>query len=173
MACDGSFALVHNGHSFNGQLAKQLKQEGHHIKGETDSEVLCHLVERLYSEHGDMASAFWYLDEYGFSGAILVLMRDGRIFGYRDETYPICIARHNREVYLASTVKAIESLVGHSVKAWEPKPWQTVEVNKGKVYVYKPKHVEKPKVTVETGFPWYGNFFWNNLNHNLRGGEYV
>jgi glucosamine--fructose-6-phosphate aminotransferase (isomerizing) len=165
MACDGSFALVHNGHTVNGDLAKQLKSEGHRIQGETDSEVLCHLVEKLYHVHGNMANALYVLDEYEFSGAILVLMRDGRIFGFKDDFYPLWVGRSRSEVYLASTQKAIESLVGRAVNCTEVKPWQIVVVSRGKVIWFKPKKVERPEVKL----PWYSSFFYDNL----RGGDYI
>ena len=54
--CSGKIALVHNGiiENYNA-LRELLESEGHIFKSETDTETLCHLIERFYK--GDLVKA--------------------------------------------------------------------------------------------------------------------
>lgn len=55
--CSEEIAIVHNGIIENyRELKEELLKEGHRFKGETDSEVICHLLEK-YSKEGDLLSA--------------------------------------------------------------------------------------------------------------------
>ena len=54
--CSGKIALVHNGIIENcNALRELLESEGHIFKSETDTETLCHLIERFYK--GDLVKA--------------------------------------------------------------------------------------------------------------------
>ncbi|MFN3394100.1 MAG: glutamine--fructose-6-phosphate aminotransferase, partial [Candidatus Thermochlorobacter sp.] len=48
---DGTIAIIHNGIIENyAAIRTQLLRKGHHFKGETDTEVLAHLIEEVASE---------------------------------------------------------------------------------------------------------------------------
>ncbi len=56
LSCDGKIAVVHNGIIENYQeLRKQLTEEGHAFKSQTDTETVAHLVEKYYN--GDLREA--------------------------------------------------------------------------------------------------------------------
>src|SRR5690349_21436685 len=49
-SCDGTIAVVHNGIIENaGALKHSLEEKGHKFASETDTEVLAHLVEELFT----------------------------------------------------------------------------------------------------------------------------
>ncbi len=56
--CAGSVAVVHNGTIENfEELVRGLEERGHQRRSETDTEVVAHLVEERYAEHGgDLAA---------------------------------------------------------------------------------------------------------------------
>lgn len=165
LSCHKEFALVHNGSMFNHDIMKKLKAEGHRIKGETDSEALCHQLEKLYWEHRNMVDAINGLYEYNFNGAILVLLRDGTLYGMRDSIFPLCVAQDGREIYLASTKDAIESFKGRNVKAVKLEPWQIVEIRRGKLKIHKAIHKEELVISEKMGkytvYRWFPNIFGN------------
>ena len=56
---DGNFAVVHNGIISNYRpLREQLKKEGFKFSSETDTEVLAHLLEKLYKRSRNVEKAF-------------------------------------------------------------------------------------------------------------------
>ena len=128
ISCDKSFALIHNGHSFTHGLEMKLKWSGHRIQGETDSEMVMHLLEELLEGGRDMVEALTELHCYGFQGALLVLTREGEIYGVREGHYPIVFAEHKGEVYVASTEKALRALVGDDVEVRSLKQRQVLYV---------------------------------------------
>jgi glucosamine 6-phosphate synthetase-like amidotransferase/phosphosugar isomerase protein len=145
LSCRGEFALVHNGHSVNDGLAEILKKDGHRIMGDTDSEILCHQLESLYLEKGDMVDAINGLYDNKFSGAILVLMRDGTMYGVTSSFYPLYVLQSGREIYLASTSEAI----AHRGTPRRLESWEIAEVKRGKLRIHKAIHKEEPTVWVK------------------------
>ena len=56
--CGGAVAVVHNGTIENfDRLLAELDGRGHERRSDTDTEVVAHLVEERYAEHGDLARA--------------------------------------------------------------------------------------------------------------------
>src|SRR2546421_7677431 len=54
--CEGHLALVHNGIVENhSELREKLAADGHLFRSETDTEVLCHLVESHLADGADLA----------------------------------------------------------------------------------------------------------------------
>ena len=157
MACNREFALVHNGHVFNGHLRRKLKAEGHRIMGQTDSEVLTHVLEDLVMEYGDMVEALKELAEDYLVGAILVLTKDGKLYGVKSGGYPLHYAEVDGEIYLGSTERAVKAVCGKSAKIKELKEGQIAEVDRGVLKIHgEPK--ERPKVSVNDYdlSPFYG-----------------
>ena len=57
--CKGSIAVVHNGVIENFyELKNELIDEGHTYVSRTDTEVICHLIEKYYDELSDFKEAF-------------------------------------------------------------------------------------------------------------------
>ena len=58
VSTDGTIAVVHNGIIENYQdLRDDLRKKGHDFVSETDTEVIPHMIEEMYKETGDFASA--------------------------------------------------------------------------------------------------------------------
>ncbi|MEM5866350.1 MAG: class II glutamine amidotransferase [Candidatus Aenigmatarchaeota archaeon] len=75
MSCDGRFALVHNGTFSEYRLIKGLLLSEHLIKGETDSEVICHFIE----DYGGIKGYKEILQN--FSPQKIILLFKDRIMG--------------------------------------------------------------------------------------------
>jgi len=111
LSCDGYFALAHNGHAFVSTIRQWLVQYGHRFQGETDSEVLTHILEELLIERGDMLQALRGLMVDYLSGAVVVLTRDGDLYCAKSGYMPLHYAVTDSEVYVASSKYAIERLL--------------------------------------------------------------
>ena len=79
LSADGSIALVHNGIIENaGALRKKLQAEGVEFQSETDTEVVVHLIDRLWPEGGSLEDAVVAALEQviGAYGIVVVSSRD-------------------------------------------------------------------------------------------------
>jgi glucosamine--fructose-6-phosphate aminotransferase (isomerizing) len=110
LSCDGFFALAHNGHAFVNHMSAYLVEMGHRVQGETDSEILTHLLEMYYEEQGDMLTALKCLVENHLSGAITVLTKKSEIYCAKSGAYPLYYALDDSEIYVASSERAIREL---------------------------------------------------------------
>jgi glucosamine--fructose-6-phosphate aminotransferase (isomerizing) len=106
--CKGKIAVVHNGIIENYlELKERLKKEGHKFTSETDTEVIAHLIEKLYS--GDIAEAVRKAIKllHG-SYAIAVIHKDepNKLIGARCDS-PLIVGVGKGENFLASDVPAV------------------------------------------------------------------
>lgn len=105
--CKGEIAIVHNGiiENYN-SLRKLLKEEGHKIISETDSEVVSHLIEKFYSGNLEDAVVKTLNLIEGTFGLVILHSRENRLIVARKGS-PIIIGVGNREMFVASDVPAI------------------------------------------------------------------
>jgi len=167
IACDRTFALIHNGTAFNHGLRIQLLREGHRIRGTTDSELLCHYLEDLLLTHGSFEDALLELAETKLNGAILVLAWDGTIYGIRTFSNPIHYLELDGEVYIASTEEAIMTVTENEEDIQPLKAYQLLKVKNGKVELIG-EGKEEPKITYKysvcSGYDWWRlKDWWKNL----------
>jgi len=161
LSCNKSFALVHNGNCSVDDLRNELLALGHRIEGQTDSEVICHLIEELYKDTGDYAKALEELDNYGFNGALLILTEEGEIYGVRSYYSSLIIAVSHDEIAMASTKKAISNIF-HKVDRWiEPKPYQVIRIaNRKYELIGKGKEIKALEIDFDfDGWNWIKNWF--------------
>lgn len=111
MSCDGEFALVHNGTAMINSLKTKLLEKGHRIHGDTDSEVIAHLLEDSLDERGDMIEALKDVMKKYLSGVIAVLTRDGKVYVARRGWFTVYYTHVRGEIYVASSLKAVLSLL--------------------------------------------------------------
>ena len=137
LACTKEFALAHNGHCFVTHLRSYIKQLGHNVQGETDSEILTHILEELYREHKDMLKAVGELTANYLLGAIVVLTKDGYIYASKSGHYPLHYALAKDEIYIGSTRKAVEALI----KMLNIKEYQIIEVGHNEVIEIKDSYI--------------------------------
>lgn len=110
-SCNRQYAFIHNGNASINKIRKILKFYGHTILGDTDSEVLCHLLEIYYWNNSDWFKALEEFAHDYLGGAIIILTKDGVIYGVRNSTYPLNCVVTNKGIYLASEVQAIETVI--------------------------------------------------------------
>ncbi len=107
-SCDGRFALVHNGIIENHEeLRKDLRERGHVFQGQTDSEVLVHLLEECYQ--GDVLACLKTLEEtIRGSYALVIFCEDtpDTLYCLRNDS-PLIIGQGQGENYIASDIPAL------------------------------------------------------------------
>lgn len=106
--CKGKLAVVHNGIIENYRaLQEELERRGHRFASETDSEVIAHLIEEMYS--GDLLKAVKdAVKRLAGSFAILVIHSDhpGEIVAARQES-PLVLGRRFSKLFAASDPTAL------------------------------------------------------------------
>lgn len=104
----GGIAVVHNGIIENHRiLRKRLEKEGVQFASETDSEVIGHLLHRLYD--GDMLSALTTVQgmlEGSYAIGILCSDEPEKLYCMRNDS-PLVIGAAEGEAFLASDVPAL------------------------------------------------------------------
>jgi glucosamine--fructose-6-phosphate aminotransferase (isomerizing) len=104
----GEIALVHNGIIENhDELRAALAEKGYRFEGQTDTEVVAHLVHSLY--HGDLLEAVAAAVKQlagAYAIAVLSKKEPGRIVGARAGS-PLVVGVGDRECFVASDALAL------------------------------------------------------------------
>jgi glutamine---fructose-6-phosphate transaminase (isomerizing) len=107
MDCSGAIAVVHNGIIENADAIRTLLiAEGHHIRSETDTEVIAHLVEKFYTGNLEDALRKALRCTEGAFGVALMHEDHQSIIAARKGS-PLVIGIGEGEMILASDVTAI------------------------------------------------------------------
>lgn len=104
----GDIVIVHNGIIENYiELKKKLAAEGYTFTSETDTEVLCHLINKYYEGHSLEAAVRNALREVRGAYAIAVIseLEQGKIVGVKKDC-PLCVGLGDSEYFLASDIPA-------------------------------------------------------------------
>lgn len=106
----GKFTIVHNGiiENYN-DLKNDLKKYGYTFKTETDTEVLCALIDNLYKENNDILTVIDKLkNEIKGTYAIGIMCDDDPncLYAVKNKS-PLIIGVGEKENYIASDVPAI------------------------------------------------------------------
>jgi glutamine---fructose-6-phosphate transaminase (isomerizing) len=131
VSADGSIALVHNGIIENaGTLRTKLESEGVEFRSETDTEVVVHLIDRLWKEGGTLEEAVAAALEQviGAYGIAVVSSRDPN---------KIVAARHGSPLLLGVT-RGGEMMVGSDAAAVISKTRNVVYLDDGDYAVVTP-----------------------------------
>jgi len=108
--CQEEFAVVHNGIIENfGHLRRWLVQKGHVFRSQTDTEVLCHLIEDCYQ--GDLVEAVRKAIPYlegSYAMAVISPKEPDKIVAIRKDS-PLMVGLGEQEFFLASDIPAVLS----------------------------------------------------------------
>ncbi len=106
--CGGTIALVHNGIIENaGPLRERLRQRGHTLRSETDTEVLAHLIEEAFTDSLELAVAAALRQVEGTYGVAVISSREpGTIVAARHGS-PLLVGLGDREYFIASDAAAM------------------------------------------------------------------
>lgn len=132
--CTGEFVVVHNGIIENFQdLKDKLYEKGHDFKSETDTEVIAHLFEDIYT--GDMKETIIKVMEIlEGSYALTVLSKKDpeRIYAIRQDS-PLIIGIGNEEKFIASDIPAF---LKYTRDFYILNDGEFAEISKGNVRIY-------------------------------------
>jgi len=105
-----TFAIVHNGIIENySQLKAKLFKEGYIFRSETDSEVICHLIDRYYQGNLEEAVEKATLDLSGtYAFAVICEQESDKIVVCRKDS-PLIVGLGKGENYISSDLNAILS----------------------------------------------------------------
>lgn len=106
----GKITLVHNGivENYN-EIRKDLKNKGYVFKSETDTEVICALIDYVYQKEGDMLNTIMKVKEIlNGSYALGIICDDDKetLYAVKNKS-PLIIGINETENYIASDVPAI------------------------------------------------------------------
>ena len=109
MDCSGTIALVHNGIIENyAELKRQLKDRGHTIRSETDTEVVVHLIEEEYGKKKDLLLAVQtVIPKLEGSYALLVIADSEERMIVARNASPLVIGIGDGETFAASDMTPI------------------------------------------------------------------
>ncbi|MDD4781964.1 MAG: glutamine--fructose-6-phosphate transaminase (isomerizing), partial [Tissierellia bacterium] len=157
----GKITLVHNGIIENyEELKKLLKEFGYKFKSDTDTEVACALIDKLYNEKKDLKKVLSKLinlikGSYAFS--IISDDEPDTLYAIRKDS-PLILAIHNNGYYIASDVPAI---LNHTNKYILIDNDEIIELKKDNYFIYNSRlePIQK-KVSI----------FEGNLNSSIKDG---
>ena len=108
--CGGTLALVHNGIIENADLLRTaLAKRGHVFRSETDTEVLCHLIEELNKTGRSLVEAVAgaLLQVEGTYGIAVIATREPDTIVAARRGSPLLVAIGNHENFVASDASAV------------------------------------------------------------------
>ena len=130
----GKVTLVHNGIIENYQELKLLLKD-YRFKSETDTEVLCYLIDKLLKENNDILKVLSKLKEIiKGSYALGIILDDdlNNIYGIKKNS-PLILAKSNIGNFLASDIPAILKYTNNYILLDDD---DIVKLNKDEVIIY-------------------------------------
>jgi glucosamine--fructose-6-phosphate aminotransferase (isomerizing) len=152
--CTGGVAVVHNGIIENWrELAAGLRDSGHVLASDTDTEVYAHLVEEEMAAGASLANAVRStLREVrgAFALAVVAASEPGTIVGAR-RVSPLVVGMGDGEEPTALLASDIPALLGHTRRFWVLDDDQVVELRPGsmRVTTLAGKEVEPTELKVD------------------------
>ncbi len=133
----GKVTLVHNGIIENYQELKQLLKE-YKFKSETDTEILCCLIDKLLKENNNILKVLSKLNDLiKGSYALGIILNDDldNIYGIKKNS-PLILAKSNIGNFLASDIPAILKYTNEYILLDDN---EIIKMNKDKVTIYDTK----------------------------------
>jgi hypothetical protein len=124
------------------------------------------MLEEYYNDSDSMTEAINSLLDTSFSGAILVLTRDGSIYGTRKGNTPLhyCIA--DRHIFLASEAEAIENVLEKNARIKALKSRQIIVVKNSRVEIIG-KGEDEPIIYYPVYQRYNEYFYYPNIRRGL------
>ena len=136
--CSGKVAVVHNGIIENWrELAAKLRETGHVLASDTDTEVFAHLVEEEMASGSSLANAVRSsLREVrgAFALAVIAASEPGTIVAAR-RVSPLVVGMGDGDNPMGLLASDIPALLGHTRRFWVLDDDQVVELRPGQMRV--------------------------------------
>jgi glucosamine--fructose-6-phosphate aminotransferase (isomerizing) len=136
--CSGKVAVVHNGIIENWrELATRLREAGHVLASDTDTEVFAHLVEEEMASGSSLANAVRSsLREVrgAFALAVISASEPGTIVAAR-RVSPLVVGMGDGDTPVGLLASDIPALLGHTRRFWVLDDDQVVELRPGQMRV--------------------------------------
>jgi len=173
VSCNGRFSLAHNGTTRGtDKLGNYMLKQGHKIKGDTDSEIIAHILCEYVDDNDSIYDSLITTDKIldNDIGNILVLDKSSnKIYGIRSTS--LYVKKLDNATLIASTVDAFESFVDDEqddIEVLEPKKKCVFSVDSdGDIYgkfEKKTKRIyDRTSVNVTTG-----TYRWNRSKRNNK-----
>ncbi len=139
--CKEEIFLVHNGIIENYQeLKNKLVEEGHNFSSETDTEVLCHLIEKYFQGNLEEAVRETLKKVKGNYGIAVISKKDPQKIVLAKFGAPLLIGISDNEYFIASDPAA---LVSHTRQVVTLDDNEIAVISPDKFFVLKEKPIEK------------------------------
>lgn len=119
----GHIAIAHNGDILNStQLRKELESEGRIFYSTTDSEVICHLLIKEYSETGDIVKSIQNISEKLKGSYSLAILINDDLIVVRDPMgiKPLALGKTDHTTIAASESVAFDVIGAEKIRDVEP-----------------------------------------------------
>ncbi|RBQ22956.1 Glutamine--fructose-6-phosphate aminotransferase [isomerizing] [Candidatus Methanobinarius endosymbioticus] len=120
---DCTIAIAHNGDIINsGQLRRDLMAEGIEFISGADSEILCHLIKKEFSNNHNMIETLGNLSHIIKGSYSLVIMVNGDLYAIRDPAgmKPLALAEKDDIYMVASETVAFDVIGAKFIRDVEP-----------------------------------------------------
>ena len=132
---DGFIAMAHNGDIVNSEeLRNELIADGYEFKSNTDSEVICYMIEKEYHfNKRNMIDAIEAVSKKLVGSYALTILVNGKLYGVRDSMgiKPLAIARRGDDFILASETVAFDVINAEFIR--DIKPGEVVYFEKNEI----------------------------------------
>lgn len=120
---DGYIAIAHNGDIINStEIRKELESEGRIFYSTTDSEVLCHLMIKEYTESGDIIKAIQNVSKDLIGSYSLAILMNNDLIVVRDSggIKPLSLGKKDDLIIVASESVAFDVIGAEKLRDVEP-----------------------------------------------------
>ena len=146
----GNVTIVHNGIIENyEEIKKELLEDGYKFKSETDTEIACALIDKLYNMTNDKLKALRQFSKKAKGSYALGILfsDDNKLYAMRKDS-PLIIGVGKDENYIASDVPAILEFTNNYILL-EKDEFAVLEANKVCIYDNELKEIKKEIKTYE------------------------
>ena len=142
--CQKEIFLVHNGIIENyKQLKEKLIKEGHKFSSETDTEVLCHLIEKYFEKNLEEATKRALAEVQGTYGILVISKKDPKKIVAARVSSPVLIGVGNKEYFLASDATAV---LAYTKKVIQLDDFEVATVTEDGFLIEKENEIQKKKI---------------------------
>lgn len=119
----GNIAIAHNGDIINSmELRQELKDQGHHFRSTTDSEVICHMLSREFIKNQDMVESIQAVTQQLLGSYSLVVLVNNDLYVVRDPLgiKPLSLGEKEDLKIVASETVAFDVIGAKLIRDVEP-----------------------------------------------------